>query len=118
MSQVEIAEGKAIYDGRTLAEWAPDVARLIVERCAATRVVLFGSVVQGTDGPDSDIDLLVVLPIAGRRHDAAVAVMNELRSLPVPVDVVVVDSSDLVRQASEPGLVRAALREGRELVAT
>jgi len=79
--------------------------------------VLFGSVARGTDGPDSDLDLLVVLPVPGRRHDAAVAVMNELRDLPVPVDVVVIDPADVERQASEPGLVRAALREGRELIA-
>jgi predicted nucleotidyltransferase len=117
MSLVEVVEGKVRYDGRTLADWAPYVASLIRERCAATRIVLFGSVERGTDGPDSDLDLLVVLPIPGRRHDAAVAVLNELRNLPVPVDIVVVDPADLERQASEPGLVRAALREGRELVA-
>ena len=116
MSQVEVVGGKVRYDGRTLAEWAPEVARVIIERCAATRIVLFGSVARGTDGPDSDLDLLVVLPIPGRRHDTAVAVMNELRALPVPVDIVVVDPSDLGRRANEPGLVRAALREGRELV--
>ena len=91
-------------------------AQLIAERCGATRVVLFGSVANGTDGPDSDIDLLVVLPIPGRRHDAAVAVMNELRKLPTPIDIVVVDPAELERRASEPGIVRVALREGRELV--
>ncbi len=116
MARVVGADSRVRYDGRTLAEWAPEVAGVVVERCGATRVVLFGSVAHGTDGPDSDIDLLLVLPIRGRRHDAAVAVMNELRDLPVPIGVVVVDPAEIERQAREPGLVRSALREGRELI--
>ena len=70
---------------------------------------------RGEDGPDSDIDLLVILPQVERRHDAAVAVLRQLRDLPVPIDIVVVDESSLARRAAEPGLVRVAMREGRVL---
>jgi predicted nucleotidyltransferase len=116
-SRVEVIDGMALYDGRSLLAWAPRVADQIVERCGASRVVLFGSVARGDDGPDSDIDLLVVMPIVGRRHDASVRVLNELRDLPVPVDITVVDPDHLEEEASVPGIVRAALREGRVLVA-
>jgi len=78
-------------------------------------VVLYGSVARGDDGPESDIDLLVVMPIVGRRHDASVRVLDELRDLPVPVDIIVVDPARLDEEASVPGVVRAALREGRVL---
>jgi uncharacterized protein len=111
--RLEVVDGKAFYDGRSLVEWASLVADRIVERCNASRVVLFGSVARGDDGPDSDIDLLVVTPIVGRRHDASVRVVNELRDLPVPVDVTVVDPAHLDDEASVPGVVRVALREGR-----
>ena len=115
--RVELIDGKALYDGRSLVAWAAHVADRIVERCDASRVVLFGSVARGDDGPDSDIDLLVVMPIIGRRHDASVRVLNELRDLPVPVDITVVDPKHLEDEASVPGIVRAALSEGRVLVA-
>lgn len=115
--RVELVDGKVLYDGRSLVAWASRVADRIVERCDASRVVLFGSVARGDDGPDSDIDLLVVMPIIGRRHDTSVRVLNELRDLPVPVDITVVDPAHLDEEASVPGVVRAAMREGRVLVA-
>jgi uncharacterized protein len=114
--RIEIVDGKALYDGRSLMAWAPRVADRIVERCGATRVVLHGSVARGDDGPDSDIDLLVVMSFEGRRHDASVRVLNELRDLPVPVDITVVDPSQLSAESALPGVVRVAVREGRLLV--
>jgi predicted nucleotidyltransferase len=115
--RVELIDGKVLYDGRSLVAWASRVADRIVERCDASRIVLYGSVARGDDGPDSDIDLLVVMPIVGRRHDASVRVLNELRDLPVPVDITVVDPAHLDEEASVPGVVRAAMREGRILAA-
>ncbi len=116
-ARVELIDGKVLYDGRSLIAWASRVADRIVERCDASRVVLYGSVARGDDGPDSDIDLLVVMPIVGRRHDISVQVLNELRDLPVPVDITVVDPAHLDEEASVPGVVRTAMREGRVLVA-
>lgn len=113
-----VIDGKVLYDGRSLVEWAMEVAERIVERCNASRVVLFGSVARGDDGPDSDIDLLVVMPVVGRRHDTAVGVLNQLRDLPVPVSVTVVDPARFAEEATVPGMVRVAMREGRDLVAS
>ena len=115
--RVELIDGKVLYDGRSLVAWASRVADRIVERCDASRIVLYGSVARGDDGPDSDIDLLVVMPIVGRRHDTSGRVLNELRDLPVPVDITVVDPAHLNEEASVPGVVRAAMREGRILAA-
>lgn len=111
-TRVEVTNGKVLYEGESLLVWASRVAERIVERCGASRVILYGSVARGDDGPDSDIDLLVVMPMIGRRHDAAVRVLNELRDLPAPVDITVVDPAHLGEEASVPGVVRAALREG------
>jgi uncharacterized protein len=114
-SQLEVVAGKAQYNGRLLADWVDDVAARIFERSAASKIVLFGSVERGDDGPDSDIDLLVVLPHITRSHDAAVAVLRQLRDLPVPIDIVVVDEHSLDTRSHEPGVVRTAIREGRVL---
>lgn len=109
----EVRGGKAVYDGRTLAEWVPDVVRRLAEGFGPVRVVLFGSVARGDDGRESDIDLLVVLAkLEGRHHDAAVAMLRSLRDLPVPVDLVVTDAAELDGRSRAPGVVRVALREG------
>jgi uncharacterized protein len=39
----------------------PELLRSVVTHFKPRRVILFGSVARGTSGPDSDIDLLVVL---------------------------------------------------------
>src|SRR3954464_6718584 len=100
---VEVIAGKARYNARTLAAWVPNVIQRVFERTDAIRVVVFGSVVRGDDGPDSDIDLLVVLPTIPRRHDDAVRVLRELRDLLVPVDVIVADDPLLERESAVPG---------------
>ncbi|MGH8979400.1 MAG: nucleotidyltransferase domain-containing protein [Acidimicrobiales bacterium] len=108
-----VRDGRATYDGRTLAEWVPEVVDRLVERFAPSRVVLFGSVARGDGGRDSDIDLLVILSeLRTRHHDAAVAMLRSLRDLPVPVDLVVTDVSELEERSAAPGVIRVALREG------
>lgn len=101
-ARVAVTNGKVLYDGESLAVWASRLADRIVERCGASRVVLYGSVARDDDGPDSDIDLLLVMPIVGRRHDAAVRELNELRDVPVPVDIAVVDPAHLDDEANVP----------------
>src|SRR5262249_37647886 len=113
LSTFEVVDRKAVYDGRDLAFWVPDVVERIFERTEAVRVVVFGSVARGDDGPDADVDVLVVLPRVTRHHDDAAQALRNLRDLPVPVDVVVVDEAELQREAQLLGIVRVAHREGR-----
>ncbi|MGH9113403.1 MAG: nucleotidyltransferase domain-containing protein, partial [Acidimicrobiales bacterium] len=66
----EVRDGRALYNGRPLRDWVPDIVEAIVARFDPVKVILFGSVADGTDGPDSDLDFLVVLddaPLARRR---------------------------------------------------
>jgi len=109
--RVEFMDGKVRYDGQSPIVWASRVADRIVERCGASSVILYGSVARGDDGPDSDIDLLIVMPVVGRRHDTAVRVLNELRDLPVPVGITVVDPAHVDEEAGFPGVVRVAVRD-------
>ena len=88
----------------------------------ALRILLFGSRARGEARPDSDIDLLVVLPQARlspqdrqRTLRALRAALRPLR-LPVDVDLVVVGQEEAGQLAgSRWHVVAKALREGREL---
>jgi predicted nucleotidyltransferase len=99
--------------GRVLASWVPDVVERIFERPEAVRVVVFGSVGRGDDGPDADIDRLVVLPAVTPQHDDAVCVLRELRDVPVPSMLWSSMRAQLQREAELPGVVRVAVREGQ-----
>jgi uncharacterized protein len=86
------------------------------------RVLLFGSRARGDGRPDSDIDLLVVMPQATltpqERQQALRSLRAALRPLPlsVGVDLVVVGEEDARRLAgSRWHVVARALREGKEL---
>jgi len=95
---------------------------LMVERIAAQfhpeRIVLFGSQARGDAGPDSDVDLLVVLDEVESHHEAAVAMRVAVNDLPVAKDIVVTTLEEIERRGHLVGTVlRPALKEGRTLYA-
>ena len=80
------------------------------------RVILFGSHARGEARPDSDIDLLVVLPQVHDKRQAAVAIRRALADMPVCQDVVVTTPEEIARRGNVIGTVlRPALREGKVL---
>jgi len=94
------------------------VVKRIVDAVHQLRVVLFGSAVRGETGPDSDVDLLVVMPDGTNRRRISQYIHTQLFAIPVAVDVVVATPSDLERHRDNPGLIyRTILEEGRELYA-
>lgn len=110
----QVIGNKALWEGRSLSEWVPEAVARIVEGFQPLRLVLFGSVARGDDGPDSDIDLLVVFDrIEGRRHDVAAAILRATRSIGAPIDAFVTDVDDIKERGPLPGLLRIALREGK-----
>jgi predicted nucleotidyltransferase len=102
-----------LYNGRTLAEWVPDVVEQIVDRFDPLRILLFGSVARGEDGPDSDIDLLVVLPELRDKRETMIELLRAAAIGP-PVDVIPTDPDEIKRRGELLGTVlRPALREGK-----
>lgn len=115
----EVRDGKALYEGRTLADWVPDVVDVLVKACDPEQVILFGSVARGEDGPDSDIDLMVVLSALdySRRHELAAALYGALGGA-VPVQVFVTDRRECERRRDVIGSMHYwPLREGRVVYA-
>jgi len=52
------------------------------------RIILFGSHAYGSPTPDSDVDLLVVMPFEGRHTQQAIRILNKLNAL-TPIDLLV-----------------------------
>jgi predicted nucleotidyltransferase len=90
----------------------------VVETVHPLRIILFGWAARGELRPDSDIDVLVVVPDGVHRRRTAQAIYRHVRGLGIPVDVVVGTPSDLAEHADDVGLIYGSvLREGREVYA-
>ena len=93
-----------------------DLVRRVVEAVHPLRIILFGSAARGEMGPDSDLDVLVVMPDGVHRRRTAQTVYRSLRGLGMAKDVVVVTESDIRQYGSNPSLVLfPALQHGKEL---
>jgi predicted nucleotidyltransferase len=98
------------------ADWLPEIVQRIVQASDPDKIVLFGSYAQDAAGPDSDLDLLVVLSHSDRLRQDSWRIRRALRGLPIPVDIVVATSEQVKRLGQTPGLIyRTALQEGRVL---
>jgi HEPN domain-containing protein/predicted nucleotidyltransferase len=102
---------------------APDVldeiVRRVVEAAHPERVILFGSAARGEMRPDSDVDLLVIVPGPADRKRVFDAIDRELHRIspyPGEIDLVVVTTEDAERyRDSHPLVIKPALREGKVL---
>ncbi len=66
-----VRDNHALWAGRTLRAWTDDLVETLAAGFDPASIILFGSVATGSDGPDSDIDLLIVFdeaPLVDRRR--------------------------------------------------
>lgn len=99
-----------------VAEKIREMVRRIVERFRPEKIILFGSHATGTAGPDSDVDLLVVMNADASRRKKAVEIYGVLGGMGVPKDIVVVTPEQLERERHIVGtVVYPAVREGEVL---
>jgi uncharacterized protein len=77
----------------------------VVERFGPTRVVLFGSHARGDASADSDVDLLIVMPLAGSRLATAVEIRKALRGFGVAKDLVLLTPEEYERKKRIPGTI-------------
>ena len=102
----------------TREEAIAEITRRLVEACQPVRVYLFGSAARGEEGPDSDLDFLVVVPDdaaedvirAGRLYQA-------IRGIGCAVDVIPWRRTDFEGRAAYvvASLPATVVREGRLL---
>src|ERR1700678_2736315 len=70
------------------------MVKRIVKKFHPDKIILFGSHARSEAGPDSDIDLLVVMQGEGSSFDKALAIRHVLRDIAVPLDVIVTSPED------------------------
>ena len=90
----------------------------IVEQFHPDRVILFGSHARGDAGPDSDVDLLVVMAVQGARREKATEIAVELADIPLPKDILVTTPEDFEWRKDVTGTIEhPASHEGKLLYA-
>ncbi len=103
------------YDGRTLREWVTPLVHQLVRVLKPRKIILFGSVATGKDGPDSDIDLMVVvdeLPPQGKR--SLITTAHAGITVPAPVDILITTPKEIKERGAIVGTpLYWALREGK-----
>ena len=87
----------------------------IVREFDPERIVLFGSYAAGTERPDSDVDLLVILSFEGSGFRKSLEILNRV-SPAFSVDLLARRPDDTERRYAEGDpLIREALDRGRVL---
>ena len=94
------------------------IVKRLVQRFDPDQIILFGSRARGAPCKDSDIDLLVVLPVTGSKRAKQVEMRVTLHDIHVPKDIIVATPEQVARQRDIVGtIIHPALREGRVLYA-
>lgn len=114
---------KTKHDPRGIPSTMPGVLDEAVRRILSVvnpcRIILFGSAARGTMGPDSDLDLLIVMPDGIHRRKTSLEIFRALRGIGLPKDIIVVTEQDVATYGNNPSLViKPAIEEGRELYAS
>jgi predicted nucleotidyltransferase len=103
---VWIVAEPALWSGKTLRQWLPAAVREVVSAVAPRRIVLFGSVARGEEGPDSDLDLLVVLDqVRPSQRARLISSIRRSISAPAPIDIVVTDLAEYERRKDTIGSI-------------
>lgn len=93
-----------------------EAVRIIAQRFQPDRIILFGSQARGTADDHSDVDLLIICPIPGKRRAFATEIDRSLRGLRLARDIVVLTPEEFERDKLIPGTIaRPAYLEGRIL---
>jgi predicted nucleotidyltransferase len=92
-----------------------DLADRIAREFDPDKIILFGSYARGTPGPDSDVDLLVVVPFEGKPFWKSVEIMNRVDPQ-FSIDLMARNPTDTARRfAQGDPLIREAVEQGRVL---
>jgi len=90
----------------------------IVTHYHPEQIILFGSQARGDASPDSDVDLLVVMPGDVNRREVAIDILTTLSDMPMPKDVIVTTSREIATRGQLPSTVlHQAIHEGKILYA-
>ncbi|NQS97948.1 MAG: nucleotidyltransferase domain-containing protein [candidate division Zixibacteria bacterium] len=94
------------------------LVQAIVELVHPLQIILFGSAARGEMSPDSDIDLLVVMPNGTHRRNTARYLYQYLPVISISYDIIVATTIDLEKHKDNIGLIYYyILKEGKSIYA-
>jgi len=83
------------------------------------KIILFGSAVRGEMGPNSDLDLLVIVPSSEHQRKTSQKIYRNLIGVGFAADIVVVTEKNVERYKNNIGMIiKPALEQGRVLYAS
>jgi|APSaa5957512622_1039677.scaffolds.fasta_scaffold09552_2 uncharacterized protein len=95
-----------------------EAVRRIVEVAEPQKIIVFGSAARDELGPESDLDLLVVVSTGKHRRKTAQKIYRHLIGLGFAVDIVVATEDDIEQYKDSDGMViHKALEEGQVIYA-
>ena len=113
---MEKRNGSAGGKASTVEAEIKRMVKRIVAGFQPNQIILFGSHARGNAGPDSDVDLLVVMPVEGSKHEKQLEVRMALGRLTIPVDIILSRPEDFEWRKDYVGTIEhPAWREGRVL---
>ena len=74
-----------------------ELVRRILEIVRPLRIILFGSAARGEMGPNSDLDVLVIMPNGIHRRKTAQDIYRRMWGFGFAKDIVVVTESDVLQ---------------------
>jgi predicted nucleotidyltransferase len=94
------------------------VVRRIATQFRPDSIILFGSHARNEGGPDSDVDLLVVMPVEGSRRETAIRIGVAVSDIRIPKDIIVTTPEEFRWRKDVIGTIeRPAALEGKVLYA-
>src|ERR1700676_3516804 len=92
------------------------MVKRIVKKFQPEQVILFGSQARGDAGPDSDVDLLVVMDFDGAAYEKQLEIREALHHILFPKDIIVTRPGDFAWRKEVIGTIEwPAAQEGKVL---
>lgn len=90
-----------------------EMVRRIAQRFDPDQIILFGSHARGSADADSDVDLLVVMPVSESKREKQIEIGVALHDIRVPLDIIVATPDEVRRRRNIVGtIIRPAMRDG------
>ncbi|MBI2118439.1 MAG: nucleotidyltransferase domain-containing protein [Elusimicrobia bacterium] len=92
------------------------IVNRIVERFHPQKIILFGSYANGTATKDSDVDLLVIMPVSGSKRDKIIEIRVAISESHLSKDIFVESPEKFERFKNIIGTIAyPAFKEGKVL---
>lgn len=92
------------------------MVKRIVKRFDPEKIILFGSYARGTAGPNSDVDLLIVMRVAGSKRKQRLDIRIALNGVGLAKEIIVATPEEVEKYQNVVGtIIRPALQEGKVL---